>query len=85
MPEVFNFSGLNKKQANYAFTYWMQNVLNMPVSLSDEAVQNFSKTTGIEPAQLFAAADALDVNVAVIDDLVELTQDDVDDQPQTQE
>jgi hypothetical protein len=71
MERIFHFSALSAPESRLAFAYWLQNVLNMPVSLLDSNVQQFCKQHGLKPSQLIAAADELDLNLAVLDDLVQ--------------
>jgi hypothetical protein len=68
--DLFAFSTLSEAEAGTAFTYWLQNVLSMPVSLVDEQIASFCTRHGLEPAQLLAAADDIGLNVALVDDLV---------------
>ena len=70
LDRIFQFSNLDKAQVKYAFTYWLQNVLNMPLSLCDRSVQTFCQRYGLQLEQLFAAADELDMNLALVDDVV---------------
>jgi hypothetical protein len=72
LDRIFEFSALTEAEVRYAFTYWLQNVLNMPLSLIDENVRMFCAQHDLEPEQLFAAADELDVNLALVDDVVQL-------------
>jgi hypothetical protein len=67
---TFHFSHMDHRAVRYAFTFWLQNVLNMPLSLQKEAVKSFAKAHGLTGRQLFDAADELDVNVGLVDDLV---------------
>jgi hypothetical protein len=68
---IFHFSALSASESRMAFTYWLQNVLNMPVSLLDKNVHLFCEQHGLTPSQLLAAADELDLNLALLDDLVQ--------------
>lgn len=67
----FLFSTLNASEVQAAFVYWLQNVLNVPMSLLDQNIQLFCQQHGLKPAQLIAAADELDLNLALLDDLVQ--------------
>jgi hypothetical protein len=67
---LFDFSVLDTSQVQFAFTYWLQNVLNMPLSLIDENVDSFCKHNGLTTEALVAAADSLDVNLALLDDII---------------
>jgi hypothetical protein len=72
MPDWFKFSELDDTNARSAFTYWLQNVANMPLSLADENLRSYCEQHELDPEQLFAAADDLDINLAFIDDLAVL-------------
>jgi hypothetical protein len=67
---LFNFSELSSNEATYALTYWLQNVANMPVSLKDETVKALASQHGLTVDDIFEAADALDINVALVDDIL---------------
>ena len=69
---TFAFTAMEPRTAAEAFRYWLQNVLNMPVSLDDIWIQQFCERYGFSAADLLAAADAMDVNVALVDDLARL-------------
>jgi hypothetical protein len=70
-PAMFQFSQMDRQTVRSAITFWLQNVLNMPLSLQDKSVESFSRDNGLTSAQCFQAADDLDINVAVIDDLLQ--------------
>ena len=67
---IFHFSLLNQNDIRYAFSFWLQNVLNMPLPLPDKDVESFSRANGLTSEQIFDAADEMDVNVAYVDDLL---------------
>jgi len=68
--QTFEFSKLDMADVTLAFTYWLQNVLEMPVSLLDAHMEAFCKQHDLKPAQVVSAADDLDLNLALLDDLV---------------
>jgi hypothetical protein len=70
ISDNFSFSKLNKKDLEYAFTFWLQNVLNMPLSLNEEDISEFSKQFGIGVSDFIDAVDRIDLNIAVADDLI---------------
>lgn len=70
IARTFQFSALRETEVAFAFTYWLQNVLNMPLSLLDANVLAFCEQHHLTPEQLVAAADNLDLNLAVLDDLI---------------
>lgn len=86
---VFGGTALADSELRTAFTLWLQNCLNMPLSLVDDAVGAFCESREITTDALIEAADSLDLNLAVLDDLLRLeaeasgdgnTTDDVDGQ-----
>ena len=71
LERVFEFTTLSDADVKQAFIYWLQNVLNMPVSLLDDDVRRFCKEHSLAPEEWVAAADELDINLALVDDLVQ--------------
>lgn len=55
-----------------ALTLWLQNVANLPISVDDQHVQSFCSAHNLTTVQLTQAADDLDVNVGLLDDLIQL-------------
>jgi hypothetical protein len=76
LSQHFPFSKMNEADIKYAFTYWLQNVLNMPISLEDENIERFCRKFGKEPEELLEAADKLDINLALLDDAIEQYMED---------
>ncbi|MDX6749385.1 hypothetical protein SH611_06165 [Geminicoccaceae bacterium 1502E] len=74
LAQNFRFSRLSPEQARSAFSYWLQNVLGMPVPLRTPAVQAFCGRLGVTEEELVAAADRLDLNLALADDMIELEE-----------
>jgi hypothetical protein len=70
LKQSFQFSTLSDAQVGFAFTYWLQNVLAMPLSLFDADVQAFCQLYGLQPEALIAEADKLDINLGLMDDLI---------------
>ncbi len=70
--QFFRFSKMEDPEVKLAFTYWLQNVLTMPLSLFDSNVVMFCERHHLTPEELIAAADDLDLNVALLDDLIQL-------------
>ena len=64
--------GLPEREVKTAVTHWLQNALSLPVSLEHPAIQDFCAHHQIKPSDLWSAADDLDLNWALLDDLVEL-------------
>jgi len=74
MPEYFRFSQLTPEAARSAFSYWLQNVLAMPVPLGTPAVRSFCVRLGISEDQFINEVDAVDLNLALADDMVDLEE-----------
>ncbi len=53
-------------------TRWLQNVLNLPVYLDTEAMRAFCASMHAKPSDLVAVADELDINMAILDDLIQM-------------
>lgn len=66
----FSFSKINNNDLKYAFTFWLQNVLSMPVSLEDEYIEKFCRKIQKKPEELWEVTDKLDINFAILDDMV---------------
>ncbi len=71
LAENFSFTGMEEKDIKYAFIYWLQNVLNMPVNLNTESIDTFCNRLGISGEKLVKEADNLNINVALLDDMIE--------------
>jgi len=69
--EHFSFTGMDEKDLNNAVTYWLQNVLNMPVNLKTESIDTYCATLGISYEELVKEADNLNINVALLDDMID--------------
>jgi hypothetical protein len=70
ITEKLGISALDQGAVGHALTYWLQNTLNLPLSLRDRALQEFAGRLGVSVQELVSAADSLDLNVALIDDLI---------------
>lgn len=70
LASQFSFSRLPPDDARVAFTLWLQNVLAMPVELWDADVREVCRQLGTSRSALVATADDLDVNVALLDDVL---------------
>ncbi|MFQ5892511.1 MAG: hypothetical protein ACE5HW_06935 [Candidatus Methanofastidiosia archaeon] len=71
LSQNFSFSKMDKSDVKYAFTYWLQNVLNMPISLEDEGIEEFCRKLGRKPKELVDSVDKLDINLAIVDDIIQ--------------
>lgn len=67
----FHFDALDEETASRAITRWLQTVLNLPVYLETESGRAFCEEMDLTTEELIAAADGLDINVAIVDELLE--------------
>jgi hypothetical protein len=70
LSQHFSFTSSSETDVQFGFCMWLQNTLNMPVPAWDERVQRFCNQLGITESELLCSADNLDMNVAVLDDLI---------------
>ena len=64
----FHFSRMSGDDVRFASKNWIQNVLNMPVALSNPNIEALAEQLGASASDLVEAADANDINVALMDD-----------------
>lgn len=70
LTDHFSFSKLSKADIKLAFTYWLQNVLNMPITLKTKVIDHFCKQIKCTEEDIIKEADTLNINVALVDDLI---------------
>lgn len=75
LPRNFSFSKMSDEDVNYAFTYWLQNVLNMPIRLPTKSFDAFCRKLNVGSDELIEEADRLDINLALVDDMIQLYLD----------
>lgn len=71
ISDSFSFSEMNEKDVKYAITYWLQNVLNMPLHLKTESTEKFCEEYQTTNEDLVKEADTLDINIALLDDMID--------------
>ena len=71
LKRVFEFTALSETEARYALTLFLQNTTAMPISLRDRSIDAFCGKYKLTPEQLFSAADDLDINLALVDDVIQ--------------
>lgn len=71
IAESFDFSDLDDESARQIMTRWLQNVLNLPVYLETEGTRTFCTEMNITPSELVDTADLLDINLAIVDELLQ--------------
>lgn len=67
----FGFTALDDEAVHQIITRWLQNVLNLPVYLETESTRVFCAEMNTTVTELVAAADVLDINIAIVDELVQ--------------
>lgn len=78
LHQDFSFSKIGEEDMRQIFTHWLQNVLNLPLPVSEPAVAQFCAAHGASVADLLQIADELDLNVALLDDLIAAGEPDED-------
>lgn len=66
----FSFTNINDKNVKNAFTYWLQNVLNVPIILKSESLDQFCQISQITEEELLNEADKMDLSLILLDDLI---------------
>jgi hypothetical protein len=69
LHEKLSFGTLPLRDAQYAFTQWLQEDLNMPVPLSDPAIEKLCRHYDVDLEELLKEIDVRDINVAILDQL----------------
>lgn len=74
IPQALSLTGISNEDIRGVFVNWLQSVINMPLSLHSSKIDAFCQKQGITTKDLFQAADILDVNFSIVDDLVVLAE-----------
>ena len=74
IPQALSLTGISNEDIRGVFVNWLQSVINMPLSLQSSKIDAFCQKHGITTKDLFQAADILDVNFSIVDDLVVLAE-----------
>jgi len=61
---------MGKQNASLVVMHWLQNVLNLPVLVPSPGLQTLLAETGAEAEEVLAAVDELDINVALLDEIL---------------
>lgn len=72
LVKAFSNDAAAEKQMRIAITHWLQNGLSLPISQEQQAIKEYCDKYGNSVEALWEAADELDINFAVVDDLMEL-------------
>ena len=69
--EQFPLDGaIGTKAARLAITHWLQNVLNLPILVDSPGLQAICKQMNANPSDVLEAADQLDINAALLDEIL---------------
>ncbi|NPV63652.1 MAG: hypothetical protein HPY61_13695 [Methanotrichaceae archaeon] len=68
--EQFSFDQIPSDQAKLALAHWLQNTTNMPIELAEPEVIRFCQEAGITLQELTEIADEIDLNLALLDDII---------------
>ena len=71
LADALGGAGVPADTLRFALTHWLQNATNAPLSLGHESVEAFCRKHELSAEQVRAAADDLDLNLALLDDLLE--------------
>lgn len=74
LVNAFACESLSTEQLRYAISHWLQNALSLPVSLEHQAITEFCRENGLALEDLLLAVDELNLNIALVDDLLEIDQ-----------
>jgi predicted ester cyclase len=72
LVEAADTEAVDEARLRYATTHWLQNAFELPISLQHEAIEAFCERHDVTPEELWRAADEAELNVAVVDDLLNL-------------
>jgi hypothetical protein len=64
----------SETELHVGITLWLQNAVNMPLSVADKNVDEFCDRHGVGLEELEKVADEIDFNVALVDDIIRLDQ-----------
>ena len=69
---LFELTGMKEDEVGLVFTAWLQNIMNVPVLLQAPEVMEFCQKHEIEVSELLEAVDNIDMNAAIVDELLRL-------------
>jgi len=61
--------GQGSEALSRGVTHWLQNTMSMPILLDSPALQQFRTEHGVNLGRLLAAAERVDLNIALLDDV----------------
>ncbi len=75
LSKILGTAGLDKNVAKKMSILWLQNTINAPlIAEDDKHIQSFCKQNHISQSKLVRMADELDLNLAVLDDLLAIKE-----------
>jgi hypothetical protein len=69
---LFHNAEIEESQLRYAVSHWLQNAVSLPISLQHPDVVGFCSEYGLDENGLESAVDELNINLAVVDDVLSL-------------
>lgn len=70
LSNQFSFSQIPTDQARLALAHWLQNTTSMPIELAEPEVIEFCQEAGITLQELTEIADEIDLNLALLDEII---------------
>lgn len=74
LSEKFSEIPLENAQIRFAMSHWLQNVISAPISLKNDAMTEFCEKNATNEEEILQAADKLNLNMALVDDLLDMDQ-----------
>ncbi len=74
LATMFAAVPLNSVDIRYAVSQWLQTALSLPISLENQAMVDFCSAHKVTQAELLRAADELDQNLALLDDVLDMSR-----------
>jgi len=71
LVSTFRCDALDNGQLRFASTHWLQNAISLPLTLERESLVKFGGVHGATVADVLQAADELNINTLLVDDLLE--------------
>jgi hypothetical protein len=70
MVDELPVTSIGVEDTRHAFRFWLQNVANAPLSLTHPDAAKYCEAKGVTWTQMVDAAEAADINLALLDDMV---------------
>lgn len=67
----FPVTALSPEDLRHVFTHWLQNVADLPIGRSGPELDRMAANLGVKPDDVVRSADRLDLNLALLDDILD--------------